>query len=98
MSAACAATGRRARRGADVRRRARPEQTPRVLDTLRTHGVRATFFLIGSKAELHRRSYAVWPPRACNRHSHVEPHARLPDAAKRAMAADILRCRSRFAR
>ena len=30
-----------------------PEQTPRVLDTLREHGVRATFFLIGSKAELH---------------------------------------------
>ena len=30
-----------------------PEQTPRVLDTLRAHGVRATFFLIGSKAELH---------------------------------------------
>ena len=27
-----------------------PEQTPRVLDTLRAHGVRATFFLIGSKA------------------------------------------------
>ena len=30
-----------------------PEQTPRVLDTLRAHGGRATSFLIGSKAELH---------------------------------------------
>ena len=30
-----------------------PEQTPRVLDTLRAHGVRATFFLIGEQIAGH---------------------------------------------
>lgn len=40
-----------------------PEQTPRVLDTLRAHGVRATFFLIGSKAELHPEIVRRMAPR-----------------------------------
>ena len=30
-----------------------PEITPRVLDLLRERGVRATFFLVGAKAERH---------------------------------------------
>lgn len=30
-----------------------PEMTPRVLDQLRERGVRATFFLVGAKAERH---------------------------------------------
>ncbi len=61
-----------------------PEQTPRVLDTLREHGVRATFFLIGSKAELHpeivRRMAAEG--HAIGIHT-WRPQPRLPDAAKR---------------
>jgi glycosyltransferase involved in cell wall biosynthesis len=30
-----------------------PEWTPRLLDTLRAHGVRSTFFLVGERAERH---------------------------------------------
>jgi peptidoglycan/xylan/chitin deacetylase (PgdA/CDA1 family) len=30
-----------------------PERTPKILDTLKKHGVQATFFVIGEKAEVH---------------------------------------------
>lgn len=71
-----------------------PEQTPRVLDTLRAHGVRATFFLIGSKAELHpeivRRMAAEGHAIGIHTWSHTPGFPMLRSGA---MAADILRCR-----
>lgn len=71
-----------------------PEQTPRVLDTLREHGVRATFFLIGSKAELHpeivRRMAAEGHAIGIHTWSHSPG---FPMQRSGAMAADILRCR-----
>ncbi|MBD9235884.1 MAG: polysaccharide deacetylase family protein, partial [Alistipes onderdonkii] len=71
-----------------------PEQTPRVLDTLREHGVRATFFLIGSKAELHpeivRRMAAEGHAIGIHTWSHSPG---FPMRRSGAMAADILRCR-----
>ena len=51
-----------------------PEQTPRVLDTLRAHGVRATFFLIGTQSAFTRGATAPasrcceagrWRPTSC---------------------------------
>lgn len=38
-----------------------PEITPRVLDLLRERGVRATFFLVGAKAERHPELCAASP-------------------------------------
>ena len=71
-----------------------PEQTPRVLDTLRAHGVRATFFLIGSKAELHpeivRRMAAEGHAIGIHTWSHTPGFPMLRSGA---MAADILRRR-----
>ena len=63
-------------------------------DTLRAHGVRATFFLIGSKAELHpeivRRMAAEGHAIGIHTWSHTPGFPMLRSGA---MAADILRCR-----
>lgn len=71
-----------------------PGQTPRILDTLREHGVRATFFLVGSKAELHpeivRRIAAEGHAIGIHTWSH---RPGFPMRRSGAMVADILRCR-----
>lgn len=72
-----------------------PELTPRVLDVLRQHGVRATFFLIGSKAERHpdivRRIVAEGHEIGVHTWRHAPG---FPMQGSRAMAEDILRCRA----
>src|SRR5258708_3225653 len=56
-----------------------PERTPRVLDALEQHGIRATFFVVGSKAaehpELIRRMVAAGHDVGHHSYSHSEPDA-----------------------
>lgn len=72
-----------------------PVQTPRVLDLLRDRGVRATFFLVGSKAEQHpglvRRIVAEGHDIGIHTWAHG---AGFPMQGSEAMTADILRCRA----
>ncbi len=56
-----------------------PENTPRVLDALRAHNVRATFFVIGQRAAEHPRivKRIIAEGHALGHHSytHSDPHA-----------------------
>ncbi|WP_338320211.1 polysaccharide deacetylase family protein [Streptomyces lonarensis] len=62
-----------------------PRWTPRLLDVLDAHGVRATFFVIGERAarhpELLRRTLAAGHTLANHSHTHPQPFAALPPAA-----------------
>ena len=71
-----------------------PETTEQLLDGLAERGAKATFFLIGSKAELHpeivRRMAAEGHAIGIHTWSHTPGFPMLRSGA---MAADILRCR-----
>lgn len=72
-----------------------PEWTPRVLDTLREHGVRATFFLIGSKAEQHPQIVRRIAAEGHDIGIHTWGHfPGFPMQGSGKMVADILRCRT----
>ncbi|NJP65601.1 polysaccharide deacetylase family protein [Streptomyces spiramenti] len=62
-----------------------PRWTPRLLDVLDTHDVRATFFVIGERAarhpELLRRIRAAGHTLGNHSHSHPQPFAALPPEA-----------------
>lgn len=72
-----------------------PEWTPRVLDVLHEHGVRATFFLVGGKAgqypEIVRRIVAEGHDIGIHTWEHSPG---FPIQGSGTMAADILRCRA----
>lgn len=70
-----------------------PELTPRVLDALEQHGIRATFFLVGSRAaknpELIRRMISAGHDVGHHSYTHSEPDA--TSAAK--LAAEVRQSR-----
>ena len=71
-----------------------PEMTPRVLDLLRERGVRATFFLVGAKAERHPELVRRIAAEGHDTGIHTWEHAAgFPMRSSWAMTADILRCR-----
>ena len=71
-----------------------PEMTPHVLDLLRERGVRATFFLVGAKAERHPELVRRIAAEGHDTGIHTWEHAAgFPMRSSRAMTADILRCR-----
>ena len=71
-----------------------PEMTPRVLDQLRERGVRATFFLVGAKAERHPELVRRIAAEGHDTGIHTWEHAAgVPMRSSWAMTADILRCR-----
>ena len=71
-----------------------PRGTPRVLDVLRESGARATFFLVGERAQAHpelvrridREGHAIG--------NHGWRHRTLPALAARPMADEIDRCQA----
>ena len=68
--------------------------TPRVLDLLRERGVRATFFLVGAKAERHPELMRRIAAEGHDTGIHTWEHAAgFPMRSSWAMTADILRCR-----
>lgn len=72
-----------------------PRWTPRVLDLLREHGVQATFFLIGSRAERHPELVRRIAAEGHSIGIHTWEHrAGFPLSGSSAMTADILRCRA----
>lgn len=72
-----------------------PEWTPRVLDALREHDVRATFFLVGCKAEQHPEIVRRIVAEGHDIGVHTWGHSPgFPMQRSGAMAADILRCRA----
>lgn len=76
-----------------------PERTPRVLELLRERGVRATFFLVGSKAERHPELVRRIAAQGHEIGIHTWEHAAgFPMRSSRAMTADILRCRESLRR
>ena len=76
-----------------------PEMTPRVLDQLRERGVRATFFLVGAKAERHPELVRRIAAEGHDTGIHTWEHAAgFPMRSSRAMTADILRCRESLRR
>ncbi len=73
--------------------------TPRVLDQLRERGVRATFFLVGAKAERHPELVRRIAAEGHDTGIHTWEHAAgFPMRSSRAMTADILRCRESLRR
>lgn len=66
-----------------------PQHTPELLDLLRQHGVKATFFLIGDQAQRHPElvQRIVDEGHAIGNHSMTHP--RLPALPARAQIADI---------
>lgn len=76
-----------------------PEHTPLVLDLLRERGVRATFFLVGAKAERHPELVRRIAAEGHDMGIHTWEHAAgFPMRSSGAMAADILRCRESLGR
>jgi peptidoglycan/xylan/chitin deacetylase (PgdA/CDA1 family) len=71
-----------------------PESTPKVLELLRSHGAKATFFLVGERVARHpdlaRRIVAEG--HTIGNHSHTHPHASFWCALPGRTAAEIDGC------
>lgn len=71
-----------------------PEHTPRMLDVLARNGVKATFFVIGERAQkepsLLRRIHAEGHALA----SHTQTHRELPTLTRAEMEWELVTCRS----
>ena len=71
-----------------------PEWTPRVLDALAAHGMRATFFLVGERAERHPELVERILAEGHEAGSHSWDHPSLPELAPAAAAEQIARTRA----
>ena len=71
-----------------------PVWTPRVLDALAAHGMRATFFLVGERAARHPELVARILAEGHEAGSHSWDHPSLPELAPAAVAAQIARTRA----
>lgn len=71
-----------------------PEHTPKILDVLDQFGARATFFVVGRKAEAHPRLITEILTRGHEiaNHTHTHPSATFWAAGPRRTAAEIVRC------
>jgi peptidoglycan-N-acetylglucosamine deacetylase len=74
-----------------------PEWTPRVLEALAALGMRATFFLVGERAERHPDLVARILAEGHETGSHSWDHPSLPELAPAAVAAQIARTRAALA-
>ena len=71
-----------------------PEWTPAVLDALARHGMRATFFLVGERAERHPALVARIRAEGHETGSHGWDHASLPEIPPAALGAQLARTRA----
>jgi peptidoglycan-N-acetylglucosamine deacetylase len=71
-----------------------PETTPAVLDALARHGMRATFFVVGERAERHPDLVARIRAEGHETGSHSWNHPSLPELPPRAAAEQIARTRA----
>jgi peptidoglycan/xylan/chitin deacetylase (PgdA/CDA1 family) len=74
-----------------------PEWTPRVLDALGEHGMRATFFLVGERAARHPGLVARIVAEGHEAGSHSWDHPSLPELAPAAAAGQIARTKAALA-
>ena len=71
-----------------------PEWTPPVLDALARHGMRATFFVVGERAERHPELVARILAEGHETGSHSWDHPSLPELSPAAVAEQIARTRA----
>jgi peptidoglycan/xylan/chitin deacetylase (PgdA/CDA1 family)/glycosyltransferase involved in cell wall biosynthesis len=71
-----------------------PASTPRLLDALARNGIRATFFVVGSRAERHPELLARIRDEGHEIANHSWDHPRLPDLSLRAINDQIRRTRT----
>jgi peptidoglycan-N-acetylglucosamine deacetylase len=69
-----------------------PERTPRVLDLLRRHRIRATFFVVGERALAHPEIIERMVGEGHQLGNHGWSHRWLPGAARPELAAEVERC------
>lgn len=69
-----------------------PEFTPRILEILDRHRARATFFMIGRRAEAHPELVAEVVRRGHSVANHTYSHPSLPHLPGRRRRAEIRRC------
>jgi peptidoglycan/xylan/chitin deacetylase (PgdA/CDA1 family) len=75
-----------------------PVHTPAVLDLLKSHGIKATFFVIGEKAEQHPELIRRIAEEGHAIGGHTWSHLEIVGRTREMLASDLRRCREFFAK